>query len=493
MEKTVWIRQTPKGQENGGLAPWLEEGGSDPFYRIHEPRKGTYVLLDKAGSEVHRSDRILDLMDSVCKRESPRYLLRFKGPAQYEPAPGLLRRMVGLARESGKEYVTLDANRFFLYDLVVEAFQASFLERLRPLGRPFLPNDRLNHLQAGIPARYLEPAAKEMKFYLIDRFSTYFPKPRAVALDIVMACNLRCTKCCFHAEAGPKWSQRRKADEQVFMTKERFHKVVDPILDFRKDILFVFSNAGEPTLHPELLYFVSHIKKRGGMVHITTNATRLSERLGKELIDLDVDHFMISFGATTKDTYEATHVGGDFESTKKNIELLLRNIEKRGMEDRIRVNMHFVVEGANEHETHDYVSYWIDRAPIVTVHQLNDLFSEYAKFDKKGPVPPKRFPCQVLWTSFNVHNNGDLVYCCCWNRDNDQGNIFREEITDFWTGEGIEKARKAHVAGDYEFNEQCAVCEAWMAMPRERQINERYFLQDDPIQQTYVRLKDGLS
>jgi pyruvate-formate lyase-activating enzyme len=456
-------------------------------YRLTR-QNGDFQLRTAVGEVVKSLPNPLALTDFICRQESADYLLRVKGAGHYAPAPGLLQRLLDETTGGGLPYAAVNNSAFFLYDFIMELVRAAELPRLLPLRNAYLPNGRTNYLQAGIPARVLEPNQGDLQHYLVDNFQRYYPKPRASSLDIVMICNLRCTKCCFHGEQGPRWHRRQKEDEQDIMTPERFYAIVDRVLDYQKGMYFVFSNAGEPTLHSRLVPFVGHVKKRGGRVQITTNGKRLTPDLGKALVDLGVDQFMISFGAATEKTYRANHPGGDFRKTRENVEGLIEEVDRKGMQKQVRVNMHFVREPQNRHEEDEYREYWLPRSGIVSIHQLNSLSSEYAHFEEKFYMPENRFPCQVLWTSLNIHNNGDFVYCCCWDRSRDEGNIFEESIDRFWTGEKIQEIRQAHVRGQYDIVDQCGRCDAWMALPHELEMSDRYYAEIDPLQKVYYKV-----
>lgn len=487
MKKTILLWQNHDAVIPREITSLKGSLGIGAFYGLTTAVDGLWDLYNAEASPVMLKVAFADIFQILGRKEGEARLLRIVNPKNYKLHPEMLREYLRRGEGNDSEYTSLDTAKLFLYDLIIETFQLASANNLEHLKRPLMPTGRLNYLQAGITPHYFTPDPITLQHYLIDSFDEFYPRPRAAALDISMTCNLKCTKCFFHGRSSQKLFESKKSDEQLLIDDDQFYRLADQMLAYEPNTYFVFSNAGEPLLHPQAVSYVEYIKSKGGRVQITTNATRLIPEVALRLVDLEVDQFMVNFGAMTRDSYERTHIGGNFEKTKNQIDTLINLIAKRRLEHKVKVNMHFVLENGNRAETEDYVDYWIRQAPIVSVHQLN-AFSSYAKYDAKFFEPQDRFPCQVLWTSYNVHNNGDFLYCCCWNRDNPCGNIYQSTLSDLWTDAKIKSVRQGHVHSEYSIISQCENCENWMALPRPYQMTESYYVEIDPVQKVYYRL-----
>lgn len=117
--------------------------------------------------------------------------------------------------------------------------------------------------------------------------------PDFITFLITKRCNYRCYRCSAHAPEGMK---RNPGQE---MTTDDYKRIIDEVSPYRPAIYFC---GGEPTLRDDLAEIVRHVKKKGMIAAMTTNASLLSERLAREIIESGMDFVSVSL-----DGDEAAH------------------------------------------------------------------------------------------------------------------------------------------------------------------------------------------
>lgn len=139
--------------------------------------------------------------------------------------------------------------------------------------------------------------------------------PTAVVIDVTNSCNLRCPVC----------------PVTIAMTRKRgmmsmgvFEKIIDGFrsLDDKPEIFFNFS--GEPTLNPLLPRFVRLATDNGHRTFLSTNATRLTERLCRALIEAGLGRVYLCMDGFDSEAQETYRVRSRFEQVKANIERFVR-------------------------------------------------------------------------------------------------------------------------------------------------------------------------
>ena len=103
--------------------------------------------------------------------------------------------------------------------------------------------------------------------------------------------------------------------EKVLMSMDLFKKIIDDATtNSIKEVCLNFYN--EPLLDPLLFERIKYAKSKGLRVMFNSNGCLLTEEKINALLDSGLDSITFSFDAATKETYEKTRVGGDFEKTK---------------------------------------------------------------------------------------------------------------------------------------------------------------------------------
>jgi len=110
------------------------------------------------------------------------------------------------------------------------------------------------------------------------------------------------------------------------MTREIFDKTLKRISPHR---IFrtVIAGYGEPTTHPDFMYFVSQIRQHPGRFDMVTNGQQLNKERLKHL-DGSIELMVISFSSIQTSVYNHVHAKLDHEKVKENI-ILAKKIFKK--------------------------------------------------------------------------------------------------------------------------------------------------------------------
>jgi MoaA/NifB/PqqE/SkfB family radical SAM enzyme len=142
---------------------------------------------------------------------------------------------------------------------------------------------RLSRLPASQRDKQTEtPAAKSVELV---------PLPSELYLETTNRCNELCDQC-------PRTHLKREADRDLTLAEVERIAAQVPRLE-----RVVLHGLGEPMLNPELPAIVAHLRGRGVYVLFNSNATALSERLGRALIAADLNELRVSLDGATAQTY----------------------------------------------------------------------------------------------------------------------------------------------------------------------------------------------
>ncbi|MDW8368804.1 MAG: radical SAM protein [Geminicoccaceae bacterium] len=135
--------------------------------------------------------------------------------------------------------------------------------------------------------------------------------PAAVVVDVTNACNLRCPVC------PVTIAMTRK---RGLMTLPVFEAILAGFRDLADKPELFFNFSGEPTVNPLLPTFVRLAVEAGHKTFLSTNATLLSERLSRALIEAGLHRVYLCLDGFDAEAQESYRVRSDFERTKTNIE-----------------------------------------------------------------------------------------------------------------------------------------------------------------------------
>ncbi len=167
---------------------------------------------------------------------------------------------------------------------------------------------------------------------------------KILQVEVSTRCNARCAMC-------PRTLFR---DEWISrdMDVDLFRKVVDEI-SHRLDLVHL-QGWGEPLLHPNIKDVISYVKRRLDVrVSLTTNATLLTERRARELLEAGLDVIAVSLAGSTEATHNRLRAGCDFRRVVESVRTIVRL--RRELRSDVRVVVSYLMVRQNVHELEELV------------------------------------------------------------------------------------------------------------------------------------------
>jgi MoaA/NifB/PqqE/SkfB family radical SAM enzyme len=284
--------------------------------------------------------------------------------------------------------------------------------------------------------------------------------PDRVYVESTNVCNLDCIMCPtgLHIDTRPKG----------FMEWDLYTSIIDEIAPFAHAV--VLHSWGEPLLHKRIIEMIEYAKSRGLWVETSTNATKLTEAVSRQLLEAGIDRIYLSMDGLTKETYEKVRVGGNFEEVLGNIERFLELKDELGSS--VEADIQIVRLSETDAEVSAFVERWRNsRADIINIKELDTwgdqiddvsaLTVDEDAVEHGAQVNADRKPCPNLWYHCHIHWDGVLVSC---SRDYDAitplGNVKNGGVLKIWHGARMRAMRRLHLEGNFCAH-QCVDCTEW--------------------------------
>lgn len=285
--------------------------------------------------------------------------------------------------------------------------------------------------------------------------------PENIFIEIFMGCNLRCRMC-----PVPNSKDRMEGRKFSKMTIEAFEKIIGQVSDKPRKLWL--NQLGEPLLNSNILDFVRIAKSKGHHVAFTTNGTRMTNILAKNLLSIGLDEIVFSFDGYKKETYEKIRIGAKYEEVISNIKTFSSLRKELKAPCIIRVDC--IISDLTYPEIDDVKEFWKDSVDCINFIPLDDWAGQLnlpEEFGKRRSIPgnkKNRYPCQLLWTTMAISAEGRVMYCCHdYKHRSNLPTIFEKPLAEIWRGE-IRDERSKHALNIID-REPCKSCLAWKTMP----------------------------
>jgi MoaA/NifB/PqqE/SkfB family radical SAM enzyme len=139
------------------------------------------------------------------------------------------------------------------------------------------------------------------------------PKPKALFLESVAACNLECPGCDREAIEGTR-------DGRLVMDWPAYQKIIDamsPGLEYME-----YHLGGENFMHKQWPKMIRYAKEKNPRVFIVSSTNGhyfRNEAERRELVTCGIDGIIFSIDGATPETYVKYRVGGDFDAVIENM------------------------------------------------------------------------------------------------------------------------------------------------------------------------------
>ena len=243
-----------------------------------------------------------------------------------------------------------------------------------------------------------------------EKLANPLPFPRMVDVELTNLCNFQCRIC----PTGMRTVKRN----QGFMTGNIYQKILNELRIYGTPIRFV--RWGEPTLHPQLTYFIEQAKKGGLLCHINTNGFFMDSEFISRILHIPLDVIKFSMQGINRRDYKKMRAIDFFDELLANIkELYLRRNDRR--KPFIEIGTTIMNDSTEDVvEFKRQLSQVCDRVTIGETRNLNK--------------PAKRYiECPEVFDKLSVNWDG-LVTACCGDYDNEMivGDIKETTLKEIW-------------------------------------------------------------
>ena len=268
----------------------------------------------------------------------------------------------------------------------------------------------------------------------IDTNSSDFDQfiyPSVVEIETTSRCNLSCTDCPQTILSRPKQD----------MDKKVYCSIIDRIQDMVP--LVVLSGYGEPTLHTDILEFITYAKQHQiPRVCMETNGSQLSNSFIEQLIETKLDILVINIDAI--DSFSDTKEPFDSESIIEKVQSI--KLAKGS------ATPYLVIQVLNRLSKQQAIDYYYNRweyiADAISIQPFNSFCGSFDNKEFIDMIPPQTGNlCQKTYNSLFILANGNPVVCK--QRFDDVNKDHNEDIIHFWYKHLVK-------GGCYDFCKQCS-------------------------------------
>lgn len=318
-----------------------------------------------------------------------------------------------------------------------------------------LPSDRTSAWEAAMPPEYWEYRQKWEnwpKEHRIDKV------PIHLDIEATSNCNLKCTMC----------PRTEMIDDGTFWDVKNFDfdlytRLIDEAT--AKGLCSLkYNYLGEPLMNPRLIEMIRYAKDKGVVdVMFNTNATLLTERIARQLIESGLDKLFFSFDSPYREHYNKIRINAEYDKALRNIKRFMQLRDEMGsVKPFTRVSMVRMEE--NEHEWQAFKDLFepiVDAVAYVDYVEHTNRTSDGKTLHQIGvkSSPETKFCCPQLWQRMFVHPDGVVSVCCVDSaRELSVGNIKDRTIEEIWNGPEYQKLRELHATGRIDEIPACANC-----------------------------------
>lgn len=304
--------------------------------------------------------------------------------------------------------------------------------------------------------------------------------PLGLCIEPTNKCNFKCIQCAlsldeFNKIVGPRMN----------MPIDLYKKILNDIRSMGKLNNLNIYGDGEPLLHPDIAELVSLAKENdvAEAITITTNASLLTEKVAKNLIESRLDYLRISVYSIYDNIFKKiTNTQYDADLIFNNVKQLfkIRN-DRGGKTPFIYVKLIDTYSKENEDFLSKY-NFIADEVNIETPMNWNsfnniDLISNIDRHRKtnektlqgyygKHNISNVKKICTTPFLSLNIKSNGDVCICIVdWNKGTKIGNISTVSLSEIWYGDTLREFRRMHIEQRKHENESCRNCKFMYCNP----------------------------
>ncbi len=276
----------------------------------------------------------------------------------------------------------------------------------------------------------------------------YAERPRYIQLETVTKCNARCPFCPQHEidRGVPKMSEetwKRVVDQtrgwgvtyRPFLTNE-------PFVDVRQPEICRYIKDNDPTAR----------------VEYNTNGELMTEKTARAILAAGVDIVRFSVDGLSRETYEPSRVGVNFDHVYERVPRFLEIWREEGYEEKgVFTEVRMIEVPENRHEIDDYRAFWSPRCSDVVVTQLYQW-----PWTGQTRADTVRKPCLKILDELFFYANGNATICC-WDVHERAviGNVHEITVEEIWRSNAARHLRAMLDDGRRDLIHLCSHCNAY--------------------------------
>ena len=263
-------------------------------------------------------------------------------------------------------------------------------------------------------------------------------------------CNATCIMC-------PR-DLHKDGREHGVMDFDKYKKSIDEVVPLGAKRI-VLTGFGEPLMDRTLDEKVAYAHSKGLNTYIISNASLLSQKRSRSLIESGLDEIRVSFYGMRPESYNVVMEKLDYEKTLKNL-LDFLEIRSAMGKRKPKLQVSYLIMPENERDTDEFQRFWEPRADAIEIwkpHNFGDGRSYRERFDevevKNTCGRPQNGPLQIQW-------NGEVIPCCYdYNNQIILGNAFESSVLDVLNGLKYRMLRVAHRLKYFKLFPYCNQCD----------------------------------
>lgn len=283
--------------------------------------------------------------------------------------------------------------------------------------------------------------------------------PHMIDLELTNTCNFRCLMC-----PTGNFSQQR---DKGFMSEEVYYSVLDGLGEHNIPIRYI--RWGEPLTHPNIVEFLEAAKKKGHLLHVNTNGSKLTDELIDELLAIPLDSIKFSFQGVDKKSYAEMRNIDYFEGLT---DTMRRLIERRGELRRPFVQASTTITYETKEQVRAFRELFGGIADVVNVGRtvleyvdLNavrlrpDEYEMLKKLKEEESVVRVHPECPEVFDKISVNWDG-TVTACCMDSENMMiiGDVRENTIEEIWKCDQLTHYREMLAEMRHDELDLCKSC-----------------------------------
>ena len=275
----------------------------------------------------------------------------------------------------------------------------------------------------------------------------YAEKPRFIQMETVTKCNASCDFC----------PQNEIFRDPARMPESTWKKIVDDTRGL--GITYRPFLTNEPFVDKRQPEIVRYIKENDptARVEFNTNGELVTEALGIALLEAGVDIMRFSIDGLSRETYEPSRKGVNYDRVMERTQIFLKNWDEGGYRDKVFTELRMIEVPENRHEIEAYRDFWGPKCSEVLVTQL---YQWPWTGQQRQDVVMK--PCLKVLDEMFFYTNG-LATICCWDVHERAviGNVTEQSVMEIWEGYAANCLRDLLDDGRRDLISLCSRCNAY--------------------------------